>query len=227
MARLFDDASSQYLENGTAVLTAVPLTMACWFNSNDDTITQALMAIGATTGLDRFQLDISGSTAGDPVRASATSASVTNAIASSSTGYSANTWQHACGVFASATSRAAYISGGSKGTDTTSVTPSFSTNATTIGTRYLTAVRGAFMSGIVAEAAIWNVALTDAEVAVLATGISPLAVRPASLRFYAPLWGNYSPEIDVIGRFDLTVNGATKADHCRIIQPRKRKIFVP
>ena len=44
-----------------------------------------------------------------------------------------------------------------------------------------------YCDGSLAEAAIWNAALSDAEVAALATGVSPLLVRPGSLVFYAPL----------------------------------------
>jgi len=37
------------------------------------------------------------------------------------------------------------------------------------------------MDGDLAEAAIWNIALSDADVARLATGESPLSVRPDAL----------------------------------------------
>jgi len=59
MARLFDDAASQFLKNDSAVVTAAPLTMACWFNSDDATKSQYLMTLshyeGGATG-DLFAL---------------------------------------------------------------------------------------------------------------------------------------------------------------------------
>lgn len=44
-------------------------------------------------------------------------------------------------------------------------------------------------NGSIAEVAIWNAALTDAEIAALAKGTSPLQVHPANLKGYYPLWG--------------------------------------
>lgn len=222
MARLFDDASSQYLEHAAAVLTAAPFTMACWFRSDDAAVDQTLMSLSAS-GNDDNKLDLraSGTVAGDPVRF------LTNAssIAVTTSGYTANTWHHACGVFAAVDSRAAYIDGGSKGTSTASVTPA-GINRTRIGVSAGSVTAGRFMSGRIAEAGIWNVALTDAEVAVLADGFSPLFVRPQSLVAYWPMIGRYSPEIDKRGGFGMTlVNSPTAADHPRIIYPSKKRFY--
>ncbi len=46
---------------------------------------------------------------------------------------------------------------------------------------------GSYMSDSSVEEANWNVALTDAEVAALASGVSPLLVRPENLVRYRPL----------------------------------------
>jgi hypothetical protein len=59
----------------------------------------------------------------------------------------------------------------------------------------------------VAEAAIWNVELTHDEMAILGTGMSPLAVRPGSLVGYWPVVGRTSPEIGVVGG-SMTVSGS-------------------
>lgn len=217
MARLFDDASSQYLEAAVAVLTATPITMACFFQSDDLVTGQTLMELGVAGSFDnRFTLGASGDLAGDPVgaftRTTATSSATTT------TGYSANTRHHACGVWASATSRAAYIDGGSKGTNTTSRVPS-GINTTPIGR---SAGNGAYMSGRICEAAIWNVALTDAQVAQLARGICPLRIRTGALLAYWPLFGNASPEVNFAQgstTFNLTVTGATQADHYGVMPP--------
>lgn len=40
------------------------------------------------------------------------------------------------------------------------------------------------MEGDISEVGYWNVALTDADVAVLAKGVSPLLVRPEGLVAY-------------------------------------------
>ena len=213
MARLFNDASSQYLTVASAPVPAVPLTLAAWFNSDDITIGQSILHIGvAGTSNNRFTLNAQGDTAGDPVRALTRNTSTV--VAATTTGYSANTWHHACGVFSAVDARAAYIDGGSKGTDTNSQTPT-GIARTDVGT--LSAV-GSYFSGLIAEAAIWNVALTDDEVAILAKGFSPLFVRPESLIFYVPLI--QSADKDIVGGLSLTAtNTPTVGAHPRVFYP--------
>lgn len=213
MSRLFDDAATQYLERAAAILTGHPLTMACWFYSDDAAVDQVLMSITDNTVTNRsWDLMIAGSSAGDPVRARANNGN----SASTTTGYSVNTWMHACGVYAATNDRRAYINGGSKGTNSTASTLG-SRNTTAIG-RSSTSSPGTYMSGRIAECAIWNIALTDAEVAALATGVSPRFIHPEALVFYAPLIGVYSPEVDFHGGATLTVTGATQADHTRVFK---------
>ncbi len=66
--------------------------------------------------------------------------------------------------------------------------------------------------GEIGHCAIWDAALSAGEIASLAAGISPRKIRGgASLQFYGPLNGQ-TPEYDVIGGLDLTVNGAVKAE---------------
>lgn len=225
MARLFDDAALDRLEINSAVLTGTPLTMACWFNSDSLTLTQCLMFLGDKDVTNQyFQLQAAGAIAGDPVAALVESGTTGQAI--SSTGYSANTWHHASAVFTSATSRTARIDGGSAGSNTANTTPT-GLDRTGIGRRGSSSA-GLYMSGLIAEAAIWNVALTAAEIGVLADGFCPLFVRPSALQAYWPLVGRYSPEISVFkGGFDLTVTGAVAGDHVRQIWKRKQRLIVP
>ncbi len=211
MARFFNDAASQYLELDSAPLTAVPLTMGCWFNSNDITVLQTLMSIvDKDVNDERVALLMArGDVGGDPIHANSRTTG-TNVNASSSTGFSTNTWHHACGVWASASSRAAYIDGGSKGTETTSVVAQ-NQDRISIG-RYGGSSPGFEMSGSLAEAAIWNVALSDAEVALWAKGFSPLFIQPHNLVAYWPLIRD--ADNDWIGGFDLTAfNTPTIATH--------------
>ena len=65
-----------------------------------------------------------------------------------------------------------------------------------------------------AEVGVWNVALTAAEIASLAKGMTPDKIRPQNLVFYAPLVRNL---IDQKGGLALTNNnGATVANHPRV-----------
>lgn len=69
-------------------------------------------------------------------------------------------------------------------------------------------------NGYVAECALWNTALTDAEIESLAKGFSPRRIRPQSLVFYAPLLRNLQ---DLRQGLALTaVNSPTVASHPRV-----------
>ena len=135
-------------------------------------------------------------------------------MARTTTGFTAGTWYSACAVFASATSRSAYINGGSKATDTTSRTET-TLNETLIGAFVNNGpTYSQFFGGGLADAAIWNVALSDAEVALLEV-MPPFAMRPDALVGYWPLFGDAaSPEPDFSGRANtLTITGTTRLDH--------------
>lgn len=84
------------------------------------------------------------------------------------------------------------------------------------GTLYSGSPSSAMFNGSIAEPAIWNAALTDAEIASLAAGFTPDQVRPQSLSLYAPLIRNLA---DLrLGRTITNVGGATVSTHPRIIQ---------
>lgn len=214
MARLFDDASSQFLEINVAPVTGTPLTMAAWFRPDNANLFQIIVSIvDKDTADDQFRLVTAGNAVGDPVQfAVRTSSGTFTAV--TTTGYSLNTWHHAVGVAASATDRRVFIDGGSKGVSTSSKIPS-GLNRISIG-RLGDSTPSNHFSGRIAEVVIWNVALTDVEVAVLAGGVSPLRVRPGNLKGYWPIFGA-SPETDFSGQGNnLTVTGATIADHAPV-----------
>lgn len=218
MARLFDGIDDILTNTGATPVSATPLTMACWFRCTQTTAANGLVAVGVNGSNDYHSLLINGAAAGDPVQAR------TNGVAaSSSTGYSVNTWHHACGVYASATDRRAFIDGGSKGTNATSATPTTPTKIF-VGCRPQ-AANDLFFSGRICEVALWSAALEDVEVAVLAKGLSPLRVRPDSLVAYYPVWGLHSPEIQLKGgTVPLTVTGATLIDHAPV-RPFARRFW--
>jgi hypothetical protein len=73
---------------------------------------------------------------------------------------------------------------------------------------------GGFFTGDIAEVGIWNVALTAAEIAPLAKGMTCDKIRPQNLVFYAPLVRDL---IDQKGGLTITNNnGATVATHPRV-----------
>lgn len=220
MARAFS-GTAQYLQTDTAVVTSLPLTMACWFNTSVDTVRDTLMWIGDKDVTDQWwSLEIDGGAVGNPVVASSRASSTVNAY--TSTGFTANTWHHAAAVHTSTTSRTAYIDGGSAGSNTTSNVPT-GHDRTSIA-QAGDSTPSTLLTGNIAEAAVWNIALDAADIASLAKGYSPLLVRPESLVAYWPLIGNFSPEINVVGGVNLTVTDATKFPHPRIIYPSASQI---
>ena len=212
MARNFTAASSQSLEISSAPATNVPLTMCAWFQVPDVGDANAfggLVTLGTQNGVDRYSLFYR--SGANNVAAIAVQGG-TSGVATTSAGPSSNTWAHACGVFTSTTSRTAYINAGSSGTNTASVTVGTPNNVV-MAARYSTTL-GAYLTGLIAEVGIWNAALTAAEIAALADGMTCDKVRPQSLVFYAPLVRNLQ---DVKGGLTITNNNtATVTNHTRV-----------
>lgn len=91
---------------------------------------------------------------------------------------------------------------------------------TSAGARLLDASQIAPTVGRLAECGIWNVALTDAEVATLAKGFAPPCVRRASLVAYYPMVRDTTSLKDLFSATanNLTLAGTTAvADHPRVL----------
>lgn len=207
------NGSTQYFSVSTGVLFAdFPITMACWFITSNTTANQGLLNIcDNTTGGQGIRLNAQGAVAGDPIRI--LSVGTATGSADTTAGYSANVWNHACGVFTSSTSRTVYLNGGNSATNTTS------SSGTGEDRLFVGVVRAAsaftnYFTGSIAEIGIWNAALTAEEVSSLAKGISPSLIRPQSLTIYAPAISNL---IDIKSGLTITNNNtATVSDHTRI-----------
>lgn len=231
MARSNDGTASNKMTHAAAAVTAVPCTLACWFNPVNVTTYYTLMSVyKQAAGTDSYGiLGIAGATGGDPVIAEYTNGS-TYANAATSSGYSASTWQHACAVFSASNARAAYLNGGSEGTNTTAVAGAAAWDGVQIGG--YSDGDGDFdgLNGSIAEAGIWSVALTTAEILSLSKGVCPLLIRPASLVSYFPLIGRMaSPEQDRRGNRHLTISaGWSQAAHPpRIFYPTSPNTMFP
>lgn len=222
MARSNNATQANYFSYAAAIASTgnvYPFSMACWFNPANVTAYMGLMVQGEAGGTDFHTLGAFGQVAGDPIVAySGGSGAESNSV--TSTSFVANTWQHACGVWASNASRSSYLNGGGKGTDT--ATRSVSSLTTTfMGGHRVGGTTFGPLNGSIAEAAIWNVALSDAEVLSLSKGISPRVVQPKGLVAYWPLYGRITSEPDLVGNFAFTMNGTmSQAAHVpRIFNP--------
>ena len=142
------------------------------------------------------------------------------------TGYSIGTWHHALMVMVSNTSVKVYIDGGSKGTSGVGVYPN--ANRTTIGALNNGGVFQDYFSGYLADLYIYNYNVSDADAALLATGISPILHRPDNLVAYWPLWGRYDPEPDIIGGYDMILyNSPGSGPHPPIMYPNLSSPVAP
>jgi hypothetical protein len=205
------NGTSQSLSTASTPVTVVPLTIACWFYPDTITTNYTLLQISNGTALERFGIAALGAVAGDPVRAFSLQNGV-GAVADSTVGFSASSWQHACGVFSTTNSRSVFLNGTNSSTNTGASTP---VGVNKIEIAFRTDVTpGLFLDGRLAEVGIWNAALTAQEVASLAKGMTCDKVRPQSLVFYAPLVRDL---IDQKGGLTITNNnGATVNQHPRV-----------
>lgn len=216
MALAFDSASNENAYISTGVVTATPFTMAAWFYALGVVDRYCLVGLTNEGEYDNWLLCAEGGS--DQVFAYVNG---TSAGAGTSTTYTANVWHHACGVYTSTTSRAAYLNGGGKGTDVTSAVPGFTMDRTCIGGNR--ALGGPYdaLNGRLAEVGIWNAALTDAEAASLGKGVSPLLIRPASLIWYVPCV--VSTKEVVLGTALTTSGTLTVQPHPRVTYPQRRR----
>ena len=216
MSRNFN-GTSHHLKTTTVPVSAVPLSFSLWFNSDSITANQVICCISDTGSIGNyFAIELRGAEVGaeaDAVAAVKRGTTFTQAFTTST--YSANTWHHAGATFSSGSSFAAYIDGGSKGTNTNAETPS-GLDVLVLGVLSRT-TDIAYFDGDLAEFGIWNVELTDNEMKMLAAGVSPLHVRPDSLVYYLPIHGISSPEVELSGGVNpATVTGATQSDHAPV-----------
>lgn len=207
MARVFASASSEYLlDAASPVISSHPFSMACWFKPVASNVNYSLM-ISATNSAVGNLYGLSARGGNTPFTLVAQSLySSQYSYAAASTGYSAGVWHHAVGVWASNTSRAVYLNGGNKGTNSDN-RPVSGVQRFAIGCNGRPSP-GAFMNGSILWPAVWDVALTDNEAASLASGINPLLIRPDNLIFFSPL-GNLDgdSDIDVVGGVSFSANG--------------------
>ena len=145
-----------------ALITAHPVTLACWANIPTDTgAVMVLMGAMAGSTSHGWSLHARLATANNPVGA-ATKASST--LVDTAGSITMGEWFHCAGTFESVTNREAWFNGVRSGSpDTTSVTPAG------VNGFYLGAfVSSSYLTGQLCDAMIWNRILSDYEIKSLA-----------------------------------------------------------
>lgn len=209
MARSFD-GSTQYLEyagNAAQLNASDPFSMFCWAYPVDTATPCPLLSIYLP---DFYPWNHVLALGGDnspflavPVLAQSSAYLTGPFQASIVNAYSANRWVACGGVWANQSSRQVYANGVPGTPDTNNVNNPYGPNTTGIGTACagpLFAPPRTYANCPIAEAAVWNVALTDAEMLALAKGVKPYLIRPKNLFGYWPLHGLQSPEADRSGK---------------------------
>lgn len=216
MARTF--GTGKYLLNTASVAVAsVPISMSIWGNFSAPANNNVFF-LGRDAGV-YYGLTVGYVTSG---RVGALTGKGSEAIAETTAAITTNTWCHCCAVFSATNSRTAYLNGGNSATETTSLVPDAMLHQE-IGCFWDGSNAWGPVSGTLAEATLWNVALTASEVVALAAGVPSLLVRPASIVGYWPIYGLDSPERDFnpgiasTARRALTMTGtAALANHAPV-----------
>ena len=209
MAYEFTAASSQHLSTASAPANGHPMTLAVWSITNTTNTVgfgQRLFSVSASNG-HRHQLARNN----DQIQCNSVGASGAG-TASANGKIVANTWFHLCGTFISATSRKLFFNGVEEATNTTNCGSQNTFDRVLMGVAG--SPLGLYYQGTLAECGVWNVELTQPEIASLADGMTCDKVRPQSLVFYAPLVRDL---IDAKGGLTITNNNtATVANHPRV-----------
>lgn len=168
--------SSQYAEATFNPVSGNAFTMAVWYRPSSIANGTAL-GIGDTNSSAYGALGMNGSgSAFIEVRGQNASAGV----------LTTDVWAHIAGVQTTNMQRVAYLNSVA-GVANTNFGEVLGADRTTVGGLVLNGARLSFAGGDVAEAAIWDVALTALEVADLAAGALPSTVRSEALVFYRRL----------------------------------------
>ena len=197
-----------------------PLSVSCLFNA--DSISALMDLVNIQNGTDTggaWRLRVNGS--GNILAATRSDDGGTTQTATTSTAASGATWYQAGGVFASATDRRAFLNGAGKGTDANSVTTTGKIELDMAAFRFVATLFNGF-SGKIAEVALWNVALSDAEMAELGKFVCPLLINPGALVAYVPLVrATTDPKT---GNALTAVGSPTVAAHAPVIYWRSRRL---
>lgn len=224
MARLFDDAASEHLLLGSSPLAGLPCTFACRIFTDDVTVRQNTISLVGAAMQPLLLLRIRGDSGGDPIDFTYRGDAGGAITATTANGVSVNTWHTIVATIDSSANQEVWLDAdaGNKGTGSGASSAGVTWTSTMIG-RDARDTGSDDMSGRIAEAAIWNTVLSDADIAGLHANVSPLFFKPANLVAYWPLGGIYNDgnsgnvanaDYDIVGGNNMNpVNTPSTAPH--------------
>jgi len=202
MTDFFEFLANDYISVSPCPVTVRPFSVAAWYYPSSLNSSQhRLVTLEPSGGDAAYHYNLMLETDTQPMwRARYQSG---NDTADTATNINGGQWNHIVGVEVAFNERYAYLNGGNRGDNLTN-SGDINLDVMTIGNR-LSGIDIDYANGVVAHVAVWNSQLSDADVALLATGVSPTLVQPGSLVFYRPLEGNLAGGV---GSFSLANNGA-------------------
>lgn len=221
MAYLFNGAT-HVINRADAVVQTWPLTMhgRIRLTSGNDGLSHCILGLFEASSTNGFRLEVVNS-AGNMIARSVSRAGGAAATANGTTFANDSNWHSVVGEVTAANARQVWLDNGGNASNSTSLTPSTLTK-TSIGAYN----NGGTISGNIAhelaDVAVWSGTLTADERAALASGVSPLLIRPDILEIYLPLMrgGN-----DYMGGA-FTVTAASVVDHPRVYMPSRAQQLV-
>lgn len=198
MSRDFPGTASNYLSIGDAAaidITGTALTVAAWVRPDTTSGLHFIASKGIDSGNVQYNLY---------QNAAAIQFAIGDATSNDDLGVAAQvssgSWQHFTGRKngTGAGAQELFKNGVSVGTGTSNRTIQNTAQNLFIGQRSDNNAVTAF-DGLIAEVAIWNVALSNSNILSLGSGASPLGINPGNLKGYWRLAGTASPEPDSSG----------------------------
>lgn len=209
--RSLASASSQYLWSNRTGVSITPFTVGGWFKPTTLAANHILFCIansGSSADVYELYYDNPNSTL-RMLSGQASGTIAQSGSAADGTAMTAGVWQHVLGRSKGTADRSAALNGAFGTVNATVITPTQSNiNATYIGVQRYNGALSSFANGAKFGWGLWNVDLTDQEVALLAKGYSPLMVRPNNLVSYWP-FGADLPTRDWVGPAHLINVGTT------------------
>lgn len=222
MSARFNGTTSK-LQLPYALVSAMPITFACFFKPSGVTLTETLMEISKSSGAggeDSYSMKAAGAVANDPVRTFRSNLGTAQAADTASPGFIAGKWNHACSIYSAASLETSLINALRAATGSTSITPA-SLDLTSIGC-HASGAANQFYTNLIAEVVFYNCALTRSEALALASGVKPSEIRPECILAYLPLKDDirdYSRLNNIFVNTAVVIN----SDHPPMIENYRRR----
>lgn len=206
MARDFTVGSVVLQRTSSVPISGYPLSASGWINASSVSGTPATIWNQANPSGSGYVTMEYWAVGGDPANTARARLAGNPGQMHTTTYFSINEWHHICIAIDAGANAAVWLDGGGKNTMALGGWPGGATRMHIGGMWYWFSWASRWVNGYIADVALWNLALGDANAADLASGVCPLNVEPEGLLCYWPLF-NLIPgstgEQDWISGYDV------------------------